>query len=322
MNFNWVDATIVLVILYYVTTGWEEGLVRLGKSLAAFLGALWLAVKYHAGVGGFLADKFGIPALWTRVMGYFLVAIVAEAVLSDVMGWASGKIPQQFEETKTNRTLGAMLSVFKALVIAAFFLLVTLSLPLGGTVKQDIRTSVLGRRLVVLAERYGGSLTTSIDEAAEEAIRFLTVGPTSREKIPITATPKSSQLTVDETSERRMLELVNAERVNVGAKPLTSDPNIVPVARKHSRDMFQRRYFSHINPEGQDAGDRLRAAGVEYSIAGENLAYAADVETAHEGLLNSEGHRRNILDPTFHRVGIGIINAGIYGKMFTQVFAD
>lgn len=86
--------------------------------------------------------------------------------------------------------------------------------------------------------------------------------------------------------------------------------------------MFERHYFSHVSPEGKDIGDRLQAAGIAYRVSGENLAYAPDVSTAHRGLMNSEGHRRNILDPEFHRVGIGIIDSGTYGCIFTQVFAN
>ncbi|MEK7065349.1 MAG: CAP domain-containing protein, partial [Patescibacteria group bacterium] len=78
----------------------------------------------------------------------------------------------------------------------------------------------------------------------------------------------------------------------------------------------------HVNPEGKDAGDRLGDGGVTYFVAGENLAYAPDVATAHEGLMNSEGHRKNILEPQFRKVGIGVIDGGVYGEMFTQNFTD
>ena len=61
---------------------------------------------------------------------------------------------------------------------------------------------------------------------------------------------------------------------------------------------------------------------IKFISAGENLAYAPTVEIAHQGLMNSPGHRENILRPSFGRVGIGVIDGGVYGKMFTQDFAD
>ena len=55
-------------------------------------------------------------------------------------------------------------------------------------------------------------------------------------------------------------------------------------------------------------------------MAGENLAGAPTVERAHSGLMNSPGHRANILNPNFTHVGIGIVDGGPYGKMYTQTF--
>jgi uncharacterized protein YkwD len=66
----------------------------------------------------------------------------------------------------------------------------------------------------------------------------------------------------------------------------------------------------------------MTESGVQYMLAGENLAYAPTVEIAHKGLMNSPGHRENILRPEFGRIGIGVIDGGIYGKMFTQNFGD
>ena len=94
------------------------------------------------------------------------------------------------------------------------------------------------------------------------------------------------------------------------------------VGRNHSRDMFSRGYFSHYSPEGKDVGDRLDEAGIDYSAAGENLALAPTVSRANSGLINSLGHKRNILDPSFSKIGIGVVDGGVYGKMFTQVFTN
>jgi uncharacterized protein YkwD len=56
--------------------------------------------------------------------------------------------------------------------------------------------------------------------------------------------------------------------------------------------------------------------------AGENLAYAPSVAIAHEGLMNSPGHRENILRASFNKLGVGVIDAGVNGKMFCQEFTN
>ena len=80
------------------------------------------------------------------------------------------------------------------------------------------------------------------------------------------------------------------------------------------------KYFGHESPVAGSPFDRLKAAGITYARAGENLAYAQSVAVAHRALMDSPGHRENILRPEFTRIGIGVISAGAYGRMVTQLF--
>ncbi len=68
--------------------------------------------------------------------------------------------------------------------------------------------------------------------------------------------------------------------------------------------------------------DRLQEANVSFLAAGENLALAPTLSLAHEGLMNSPGHRENVLRPQFGRIGIGIMDGGQKGLMITQMFRD
>jgi uncharacterized protein YkwD len=98
--------------------------------------------------------------------------------------------------------------------------------------------------------------------------------------------------------------------------------DLTEVARAHSADMLARGYFSHHSPEGKSAFDRLRAAKISFRLAGENLAFAPTVKLAHQGLMNSPGHRANILRPQYAKIGIGIMDAGARGIMVTQQFSN
>ncbi|HEX8608233.1 MAG TPA: CAP domain-containing protein, partial [Pedobacter sp.] len=122
--------------------------------------------------------------------------------------------------------------------------------------------------------------------------------------------------------EAAMLIMVNKERVKRGLKTLKADPELACVARKHAIDMFARSYFSHYTPEKVDPFGRMRADGVVFFTAGENLALAQTLSIAHNGLMNSPGHRANILNPAFGRLGVGIVDGGIYGLMITQNFRN
>jgi len=132
--------------------------------------------------------------------------------------------------------------------------------------------------------------------------------------------PNDLALTPDAVAERQMLDLVNEERTAAGLRALIWDDRLLPVARQHSQEMFQLKYFAHQSPVSGTPFERIKSAGIAYSRAGENLAYAQSVSVAHRGLMQSPGHRENILRSEFTHIAIGVISAGAYGRMFTQVF--
>lgn len=122
--------------------------------------------------------------------------------------------------------------------------------------------------------------------------------------------------------EMQMINLVNAERKSHGLKILQYDAALTMAARDHSADMFKRGYFSHNTPEGINPFQRLHRAHIRYRYAGENLALAPTLWKAHEELMKSPGHRANILNPAYGRIGIGIAAGGDHGLMITQEFRD
>jgi uncharacterized protein YkwD len=163
-------------------------------------------------------------------------------------------------------------------------------------------------------------LAPVFDEAVRHTMNSLTVHPASEESVPLGFTISDAEARPD--LERKMLELVNRERAKHGLRPLKADPEMTRVARAHSRDMFARGYFAHDNPDGKDPFDRMREAQVRFYAAGENLALAQTLEIAHNNLMNSPGHRANILKPEFGRLGIGILDGGFYGLMISQEFRN
>lgn len=122
------------------------------------------------------------------------------------------------------------------------------------------------------------------------------------------------------SEEQRMVNLVNEARRQHGVKPLIVHKKLTEVARLKSQDMIDNNYFSHHSPVYGSPFDMLKRFGISYRMAGENIAGNQSVDRAHTSLMNSSGHRRNILNPSYTHVGIGIRNGGRYGKMFTQLF--
>ncbi len=117
--------------------------------------------------------------------------------------------------------------------------------------------------------------------------------------------------------EMRYIELTNKERAARGLSQLVVDPLLVEVGREHSREMAEKNYFSHTSPTTslKTPLDRYLAAETHrpaWALVGENLFYCSivDVDRGHTAFMNSPGHRENILEPRYERMGVGIyVNA-------------
>ena len=121
----------------------------------------------------------------------------------------------------------------------------------------------------------------------------------------------------------RVLEIMNEERANAGLGPLVMDPTLVNVATVRANEIIQS--FSHTRPDGRDCFTAYAEQGASYSCAGENIAAGySSPEAVMEGWMNSPGHRANILNGSFGRVGVGLVisDAGGYRYYWVQNFAD
>ena len=124
--------------------------------------------------------------------------------------------------------------------------------------------------------------------------------------------------------EKQVLDLVNNERAKNGLSALEWSSELAVVARAHSQDMLERGFFSHTNPDGQSPFDRMRAAGISYRTAGENIAAGQRTPAeVVEAWMNSEGHRANILNASYTKLGVGYVSGnGAYSTYWTQNFAS
>ncbi|MCD1258106.1 peptidoglycan-binding protein [Paenibacillus athensensis] len=135
-----------------------------------------------------------------------------------------------------------------------------------------------------------------------------------------TPAPSAAPGTAPSAEEMAMIDLVNKERAAAGLAPLAVDSALTRTARLKSQDMVDNNYFSHDSPAYGSPFDMMKNFGISYRTAGENIACNQSVQAAHEALMNSPGHRANILNKDYTHIGIGIVNGGPCGKMFTQQF--
>jgi uncharacterized protein YkwD len=319
---NWVDLVVLIFIGLFAVAGYYKGALRQTIDISSLLLSIFLSVTFYSSVAILVANMFSISESIAKIISFFSIWIFSQMIFNILLLFFYPLIPSRIRSAKINKLSGAIPGLLWGAFFVSLIIVVISTLPIRSNYKNDVLDSRSGRLVTENASGLEGHVARVVDDIMKQAITFRTVRPDSSETSELGYTVPAERLKVDEASENRMLELVNEERAKAGLRPLEMDDDLVRLARAHSRDMFIRGYFAHVNPDGKDPFDRMNDYGINYRVAGENLALAPSVELAHEGLMNSPGHRANILTAEFGKVGIGCIDGGSYGKMFSQQFTD
>ncbi len=140
--------------------------------------------------------------------------------------------------------------------------------------------------------------------------------PTESDKTAESATPP--QTGFSNAYEQEVVRLVNAERAKYGLAALEEDALLTRTARMKSQDMHDKGYFDHNSPTYGSPFDLMKSQGIRYRTAGENIAMGYRTpEAVVAAWMASAGHRANILNASYTKIGVGYVASGNY---WTQHF--
>jgi len=318
------DAAIIALVGVALWNGYRSGFIATLYGLATWVVSFAAAVIFQAPASQ-LVQKLGLSPANAHPIAFVAVLILAEALFSLAGYFAVAPIVRRVHASShwadlTDRVLGVLPSVARSLFVVGILLAAIVVSPVSPDLKAAIEQSRLARTLIERISAIQPTLGSLSGQVGDSVPLFVTkLGANDTESLA-NVLPDNLSLAPDPAAERQMFDLVNEERANAKLSALAWDDRLLPVARAHSEEMFKLKYFSHTSPVSGSPFDRLKAAGITYKAAGENLAYAQSVTVAHQGLMQSPDHRANILRPEFTRIAIGVIYAGAYGRMFTQMF--
>lgn len=321
---TWLDWAVLGLLAVFIASGVQRGLMLGLIDLAGVVVSLTVAVMLYQPTAQRLGALLSLPISLLSVVGFLALALLAQVLYALIIngvfhvtwrlwGSLSGL-------TLVDRALGSVPGVVKGTVLATILLLPFALFPIVPPMSASIERSVVASRLVGLAMEQVPRVDALVGRDIVDGLQFL--APPQTDEGRIINFGALGQLAPDSQAEERMLDLLNREREKAGLRPFQADPALRDVARAHSRDMFERGYFAHSSPQTGSPFDRMRRAGIRFLVAGENLAYAPTVQIAHEGLMNSPGHRANILRAEFGKVGIGAVKSDFRGSMFSQEFTN
>lgn len=306
--------------------------VTLGCQLAGGLRALWalvglvistlFAIGVQVDVGTFISNTTamagptarGMAILETTLSSYVIYALAFRWVLRPAISYL-----QQHRAIKVfDKRLGLVFGPLIGTLICSIAVAIAVRFPIGVDVRSEIETSRLGSSLVTLAYTLQPALRGFTPSS--DAQPLFKTDVVTRSRPSNLDVPADLSVMLDPKAEATLLGLINHARLTEGLPALTLDARAADVARRHSAEMFRLRYFGHVSPRSGSAVDRLRADGIRLARSAEALALAPLSLAAHLGLMHNAVDRANLLDPTFARVGIGVVAAEPYGLMVTEVF--
>lgn len=312
------NLAIVALLVLYAVLGYRRGFLLQLVELLILIGSLAVALGLYGPVSSVVAHLIPHSASLISLVIVLAIWFGAESLVSRLWRRHQHRLPADDHRHPTNRLVGLGPALLKGVVLVEILLLIIAAAPLPAGSKDQVLNASLARPFVTAS----AGLQTTFDHVFGKALRDVLALKTikTEEEGSIDLGFRKPGAPVCSRDEERMLELLNKERTSRGLIPVTEDDALRSVGRDHSSDMLARGYFSHVTPDGIDPFQRMEKAGITYEYAGENLALAPTVDIAHTGLINSPGHRANILKPEYRKIGIGCVDGGLHGKMFSQEF--
>ena len=312
-----IDVVIIILVILSCYIGYRRGFIVGLYDLLGIIVSLLIGVIYFKVAGRWLSHTINLPITIASTGGFIILILLINTLWNIFASYFNRLYPYSVRNSRYNKLLGIPIGIIYILTFIGIFGWLVLRYPVYPKLIQSSRLlTLISKPFNLPFKEIGNNLDQTIKSVAEVYLS----SPEIEEfkKIDISY----AELKEDEQSELKMLALINEERERVGLDKLKLQDNLQQLARKYAKEMWQKQFFSHSNPEGLTIYDRLKKNNIKYIMAGENLALAPTVNLAHKGFMDSPPHKKNIMDPNFQHAGIGAISNGKNSIMFVQLFSN
>jgi len=311
---NAADIILGVAIALFTWLGYRRGFINSFFGLAKWSVALLIAALFYIPVSGWLTELFIVDEDWQWPLSFCALFITSFLLLSLLFSLLKKLISPETQHSFVNKITGLipgfLTGIAVAIGLAHLFMVSVWYKP-----EKDNKSYMLSSMI-----QSSGWLDNKFDqvftEPPQQQVSAAETVYTESEDF------KSSTFQPMPVLEDQLLNLVNGERAKRGLRILVKDDRLQVAARNHAADMFTRGYFSHNTPDGIDPFQRMKQIGIIYRSAGENLAHSYSLDSAHTGLMNSPGHRENILNTHFGKIGIAVLGSDTKGLMVVQEFSN
>lgn len=313
---NAADIIIAVCLVFFTWLGYKRGFIHSLLDLFRWAGAFVTAALLYHDATGILIQYFSVKEEWQQPASFLVVFVAALFFLWLLFAVIKKITPAAVQYSFANKAAG---------LIPGFLTGVAVSLLLAKILVASIWFATPAKENNTILLSSFSNATGWLDDRMKPVFS-IPVPPQVSGAAEIAYSEseefKSASFQSRPDLEARLLQLVNTERKTRGIRLLLPDNLLRTAAENHAADMFTRGYFSHNTPEGTDPFQRMKKTGIRYTAAGENLAHAYTLDAAHTGLMNSPGHKANILNKQFGKIGIAVLDGGEKGLMLVQEFSN
>lgn len=314
------DIVFLLIFVLYIYEQIQLGLLFSISNLISLLTSLLLGLLLYRQVSTFLLPYTNLPHGIANALCFFFVTLLFWIIVMWLCVATRLKFKLKVRNFYATKIIAGLTGSVSYILLSTIFILLIISFPTNLVIKSGIKQSYLGRTILNNSQGLEQIIKQVFGQAIDETMSFLTVKPQTNEIIELHFKPVTFEK--DIASEQEMFKMLNKERQASSLEKLIWSNALAEAGRDHALDMAKKSYFGHMGLDGRTPLDRLNKKPITFTLTGENLALAPDAQIAMQGLMKSKGHRQNMLSPEFRRVGVGVIDLGIYGKIFVQEFAD
>jgi membrane protein required for colicin V production len=317
-----IDFVLGLVLAAMLVRGWLRGFIREALDLVGLVAGLWLAFRLSAPVGDFLTDSFGVGPEAGRIGGGILLFVLFGALLSVAAHYLS-KVMKLPGLSLVNRVGGAGLAVGWGVVIVLILVSLIEVLPISSEWRDDIEESNVVQLIAgedafprqFLESLAGDNVMTAI-ASLRELFGSSRAVPVGKEALMIPPAPGEEIRQVRSEADR-IIELVNEDRVSVGARAVRSVGALTELAEAHAEALYTNGRLRRM----QNCRARLIDSSYQVVHCDNGVALAGTAVGAYEGIYETPEGQSVIEARDFDRAGIAVVE-GPTGRLVVVVLAS
>lgn len=312
---TWLDALLLIVLLFYTIEGLEEGLVNATYHCISFFGAFLIGIAFC----NIMGSLFPAPHIFAASVSFFFIGIVGFFLLITVCGYGMKHILKNDTRASLplfSSMLGIFPGFFSGCLLLLFLLILAVTLPISPVVKQLVANSYIGSIFLIQAQQ----IEEVLHGQPQDTLLFSTMAQEDTGAKQLGFTIKDT--VIDESARQNIFAGINLVRTARGMPPLALDSLLSQVAQDRATVLLQEGYLSYLTSEGFSLADRMAERNMVFTMAGEDIAFSPNALLAISGFMKDKKEKDTILSGNFHRAGIGVADGGMYGKIFVLDFAD